>query len=529
MNRRELLKSTAALTATALPSLSAFLSLRADADELKPLGHPHPFDYAKLKGRARAMAGKPWQPPPTTLPKPIAGLDWDRWQSIRFRDGHSLWRDEHLDFQARFFHLGFTVRTPVHLFEVVDGRATEIAYDSAMFDYGKSGVKPGSLPADLGFAGFRLYYGDDFQRDVAAFQGASYFRAVGGEKQYGQSARGLAVDCGLPRPEEFPTFVAYWLERPAAGATSVTVYGLLDSASVTGAYRFILTPGDSFVMDIDTALYLRKPIERIGIAPLTSMFECGENDRRVAHDWRPEIHDTDGLQIWNGRGEWIWRPLVNPSAVHVNSFFDDNPHGFGLMQRDRNFDHYQDDGVFYDRRPSVWVEPKEDWGPGVVMLVEIPTADETSDNIVAFWKPKDPLQPGQEYRYAYRLSWGAHPPYQPPLGTTRATRTGLGGVVGQPRRYFSWRFAVDFAGGPLTDLPRDAKVEAVIEPSRGRVEIVSARPLDAINGWRAMFDLVPDDSSEPIDIRLYLRLDGKPLTETWLYQYTPPPVDQRQL
>lgn len=528
MNRRDLLKSTAALAAAGMPGAASFLSSAAYAAEVKPLGKPQPFDFASLKGHARAMAGQPWQKPSNVLPKPIAALDWDKWQSIRFKDEHSLWKDQDLNFQARFFHLGFTIRTPVHMYEIVDGKATEIAYDSAMFDYGKSGVKAGSLPPDLGFAGFRLNYRDDFVRDVAAFQGASYFRAVDGDKQYGQSARGLAVDCGMNRPEEFPIFVAYYLERPAKGENTVTVYGLLDSESVTGAYRFMMTPGETFVMEIDSALYPRKAIDRIGIAPLTSMFQFGENDRRVANDWRPEIHDTDGLQLWTGSGEWIWRPLVNPPGLRVNSFVDHDPRGFGLMQRDRNFDHYQDDGVFYDKRPSVWVEPKGGWGDGAVMLVEIPTQDETSDNIVAFWNPKQPITPGKEYLYAYRLSWGAANPYKPPLATTQATRTGLGGIIGQPRKYFSQRFAVDFAGGPLKTLSREARVEAVISASRGKVEITSARPLDAISGWRAMFDLVPDTSTEPIDLRLYLKQDGKPLSETWLYQYTPPPVAERK-
>jgi glucans biosynthesis protein len=528
MNRRDLLKSAAALAAAGMPGAAAFLTTAARAAEVKPLGKPQPFDFATLKGHARAMAGQPWQKPSNVLPKPIAALDWDKWQSIRFKDEHSLWKDQDLNFQARFFHLGFTIRTPVHLYEIVDGQATEIAYDSAMFDYGKSGVKAGSLPANLGFAGFRINYRDDFVRDVAAFQGASYFRAVDGDKQYGQSARGLAVDCGLNRPEEFPIFVAYYLERPAKGANTVTVYGLLDSQSVTGAYRFMMTPGDTFVMEIDAALYPRKAIERIGIAPLTSMFQFGENDHRVANDWRPEIHDTDGLQLWTGSGEWIWRPLVNPPTLRVNSFVDRDPRGFGLMQRDRNFDHYQDDGVFYDKRPSVWVEPKGGWGEGAVMLVEIPTQDETFDNIVAFWHPKQAIAPGKEYLYAYRLSWGAANPYKPALATTQATRTGLGGIIGQPRKYFSHRFAIDFAGGPLAGLSRDAKVEPVISASRGKIEITSARPLDAIKGWRAMFDLVPDASTEPIDLRLYLRLDGKPLSETWLYQYTPPPASERR-
>lgn len=528
MQRRELLRSAAAIAAAGFPVPALFLQ-SADAAELKPLGKPVPFDYAWLKGHAREIANAAYKPQPGTLPAPIAGLNWDQWQSIGFKPEHSLWHDQNLRFQARFFHLGFTIKSPVRLHEVVNGQSQELAYDSALFDYGRSGVKPGELPKELGFAGFRLNFHTDWVRDVAAFQGASYFRAVGGQKQYGQSARGLAVDCGQPYPEEFPNFIAWWLERPDKDSSTVTVYGLLDSPSVAGAYRFLLTPGDSFVMDIDAALYPRKPIERIGIAPLTAMYQFGENDHRMANDWRPEIHDVDGLQLWTGPGEWIWRPLVNPVGVRVNAYFDENPRGFGLLQRDHNFDHYQDDGVFYDRRPGVWVEPKGRWGKGSVMLVEIPTVDETFDNIVAFWNPLDKPKGGDELLIGYKLYWGAQAPSTPAAATVYATRTGIGGIVGQKRPYFSWRFAVDFAGGDLALLGEHAKVEPVIEASRGQVEITSARPLEAIGGWRAMFDLKPtDDSTEPINLRMYLRCDGQPLTETWLYQWTPPPPAERK-
>ncbi|WP_437231151.1 glucan biosynthesis protein [Planctomicrobium sp. SH661] len=533
MHRRDLLKSAATLLATSSFPISLLLGDRSAAAGLKPLGDPQPFSFDVLKAKARELAGKEYVAPPSTLPAPIAELDWDSWQSIRFKPEQSLWHGDDLSFEAKFFHLGFTIKTPVRMFEITDGKAQELAYDSDMFDYGKSGVHPGELPTNLGFAGFRLNFHPDMERDVAAFQGASYFRAVGGEKQYGQSARGLAINCGMPEPEEFPNFVAYYLERPAKESETVTVYGLLDSPSVAGAYRFLMTPGDTFVMDIDAALYPRKGVERLGIAPLTSMFQYGENDQRMDNDWRPEIHDTDGLQMWNGSGEWIWRPLVNPPGVRVNSYFDNNPKGFGLLQRDRDFDHYQDDGVFYERRPCVWVEPKpgpdgQGWGPGSVMLVEIPTPDETFDNIVAFWNPEQKLEPGKEASLGYKLYWGSKPPVSSPLATVRATRTGLGGIVGQPRKYFSWRFAVDFAGEIFSKLGENPKVEPVIEASRGEVEITSARPLwqvngEPVSGWRAMFDLKPtDDSTEPINIRLYLRSGGQPLTETWMYQWTPP-------
>jgi glucans biosynthesis protein len=286
-------------------------------------------------------------------------------------------------------------------------------------------------------------------------------------------------------------------------------------------------------MEVDAAIYPRKAIERLGVAPFSSMFQCGENDRRVANDWRPEIHDSDGLSLWSGAGEWIWRPLVNSAAVRVNSYFDENPRGFGLLQRDRDFDHYQDDGAYYERRPGAWVEPKPTaaggWGKGRVQLVELPTADETFDNIVAFWNPADKPQAGQELFFSYRLHWGSHPPFAPPLARVVATRTGMGGVVGRKRHYFSLRFAVDFTGGELATLDKCAEVEPVIDASRGRIEIASARPQDEIDGYRAMFDLRPtDDSTEPIDLRLYLRFNGKPLTETWIYQWTPPPAAERK-
>ena len=298
--------------------------------------------------------------------------------------------------------------------------------------------------------------------------------------------------------------------------------------------RFQIAPGGTQVMNVDTALYPRKPIERLGIAPLTSMFFYGENDRRGANDWRPEVHDSDGVSIWTGAGEWIWRPLVNPAQLHFNSYLDDNPRGFGLLQRDRDFDHYQDDGVYYDRRPSLWVEPKphqsNGWGKGAVQLVEIPTIDETSDNIVVFWNPLEKPKPGQELLFSYRLYWGTKMPFSPPLAQTIATRTGIGGTIGVKRQYFSWHFAVDFAGGELGALAKDAAVEAVITTSRGQTEHVTAHYVAEFNGYRALFDLKPtDDSVEPIDLRLYLRLGGRPLTETWIYQWTPPSVKERKL
>lgn len=493
------------------------------------LGSPQPFDAAWLKARARSLSSEPYVAPPSTLPPAIANLSWDQYQALQPRADHALWADQAGRFQLKFFHLGLFFKTPVRMHEVVGRQAQELAYDPAQYDFGKSGVDARKLPRDLGFAGFRVNFHTDWRSDVAAFLGASYFRAVGADKQYGLSARGLAIGTGAPEPEEFPVFTDYWFERPARDSDTLVVHALLDSPSVTGAYRFEVRPGATLVMDVEATLYPRRSLQRVGIAPLTSMYQHGENDDRMANDWRPEIHDSDGLALWTGGGEWLWRPLTNPAALRYSSFGDDNPRGFGLLQRDRDFDHYQDDGVFYDKRPCLWIEPREGWGAGSIDLVEIPTDDETNDNIVAYWNPAQKLEAGQERRFTYRMHWGAQPPVAPRTARVVATRTGIGGVVGRKRSYFSRRFAVDFAGGDLPLLPRETLLTPVITASRGEVEITSARPLHAIQGVRAMFDLkLTDASTAPVELRLFLSHKGQAMSETWTYQYTPPPPDQRR-
>jgi glucans biosynthesis protein len=505
VHRRKFLQSGAALAG--ICALPGFGSLARGADSPP---RKQPFDYAWLKGKARALAQKPFEPPPRSLPESLAALDWDRYQAIRYRPKNALWTKQSSNFRVEFFHRGLTFVEPVRMYEVANGVSEEIRYNPTWFDLSKSGVNGAMLPRDLGFAGFRVQFHTDWKRDVAAFLGASYFRAVGGDfLQYGLSARGLAIDTALNRPEEFPRFSDFWFVRPEENTMRLTVYALLDSLSVAGAYRFDIAP-----------------------AATLSMFLTAENDKRIDDDWRPEIHDSDGLAICTGSGEWIWRPLVNPGGVRVNSFVDENLRGFGLLQRDRNFDHYQDDGVYYERRPSLWVEPKNPagagWGKGAVQLVELPAPDETHDNIVAYWNPATKPQAGEEHLFTYRLYWGTKMPFEPALARVAATRTGIGGVVGQKRKYFSWRFAVDFAGGQLAALGKSEAVEPVITASRGEIEITSVRPLYEIGGLRAMFDIKPDDSAEPIDLRLYLRLDKQALSETWIYQWTPPAFKDRK-
>lgn len=517
LKRRDFLKGAAGLTVWG--ALSPWLTMSSQALAQDSISGT-PFTPEWLKEEARKMASKPFVPSARTIPPEVANLTWDQYNAITYDPKHSLWRDQKLAFQARLFHLGLFFKQSVTIHEVVDGVARVIPYSADLFDYGKTKFES-SLPHDLGFAGFRLHYQNDFDIDLLAFLGASYFRATSGTRQYGLSCRGLAIDTGMPRAEEFPHFVAFWLIRPKPGETNVTVHALMDCESVTGMYTFKVFPGYTVVMHVDATIFARKAVERIGIAPLTSMFQCAENDRRVGDDFRPEIHDSDGLSICTGAGEWIWRPLANPHYMRVNSYMDENPRGFGLLQRDREYEHYLDDWAFYHLRPSVWVEPIGHWGRGAVMLIEIPTGDETFDNVVAFWNPDRPVKAGDELNYSYRLHWCEKSPFRPPLAEVLATRIGIGGTVGQKRPYYSRKFVIDFVGGDLPMLSPKAQVEAVITASKGRVENVSARALRVITGRRAIFDLKPE-GTDPVDLRCFLRIGGATLTETWQYQWLPP-------
>jgi glucans biosynthesis protein len=390
-----------------------------------------------------------------------------------------------------------------------------VLYAPALFDM------PAASPAralgdKAGFAGFKVMNADR-RTDWIAYLGASYFRAADPFNQYGLSARGLALDTAVAGPEEFPSFTAFWLEHDAAG--ELIVYALLDGPSVAGAYRIVHRRSSAgLVQEIDTALHFRRGAARLGIAPLTSMYWYGQGDRPAAADWRPQIHDSDGLAIWTGAGERIWRPLANPPVVKVNAFLDRSPRGFGLMQRDRNFADYQDDGVFYDKRPSAWVEPLGDWGPGSVQLVEIPTAGEVDDNIVAFWTPAAPMKAGQSLAARYRLHWCDEDPALASLARVVATRSGEGGRPGQPVPPGRRKFVIDFAGPALAGLSRESGVVADVKLSAGQPIDSAAYPVaGAKDSWRLMFDYEAP-AKATLDLRATLRGAGAALTETWIYQ-----------
>lgn len=496
-------------------------------------GKPSSFSFELLKQRVAIMAQQPYTPPPRPAPDIVTKIDYDAQSHIRYRTDRALFHEGPGSFPATFFHLGEFFTKTVHHFRVEQGSAREIMYSPRYFDMPKDSIAR-KLPANAGFAGFRFQESRSDKdkpwqtNDWVAFAGASYFRAIGSLRQYGLSARGLALNTADIGPEEFPDFTEFYLE-PADNAKQVHVYALLDSPSAVGAYHFLMTRDEGVVMDIEVSLILRKDVNRLGLAPLTSMYWFSQYGKQTNLDWRAEVHDSDGLAIWAGSGERLWRPLNNPLAapdrVITSSFYDHaptGPKGFGLLQRDRDPEHYRD-GVRYEWRPSVWVEPKGNWGMGAVQLVEIPTDDEIHDNIVAFWVPAQPARAGNKYEYAYRLHWQANEPFFPDsIARTLATRIGRGGEPGKKRPQGVTKFMVEFGDGPFNGLPEGTKVIADITSSRGTISYVFTEPVPGEKSmWRGQFDLTAA-GKDAVELRMFLRDEkGRPLTESWVYQYWP--------
>jgi periplasmic glucans biosynthesis protein len=487
-------------------------------------GQPFAFSFDGLIERARKLATAPYKEPYRPAPDIVSRIDYEVHGKIHWKTSAALFGDLPAGYPVTFFHLGQFFQKSVKMHELRAGQAREILYSPEYFDMPADSIAR-KLPKDSGFAGFRLQEdkarADWKTHDWLAFLGASYFRAIGALEQYGLSARGIAVNTTVPgTPEEFPDFVEFYLEPALNEHEPVIVYALLDGPSICGAFRFACQRGTGVLMDVDSALFTRKDIAQLGITPLTSMYWFSENDRAYRVDWRPEVHDSDGLALWNGKGERIFRPLNDPTRVVTSSFYDKSPKGFGLLQRDRDYEHYLD-GVNYDKRPSLWVEPIGDWGEGAVQLVEIPTDDEIHDNIVAFWVPAAPAKAGSALRYRYRLHWLADEPY-PATNVARvfATRIGRGGEPGKARPKGVVKFVVEFAGKPIDTLPTSEKLTAKITASRGAVSYMFVEPVGTTKRWRAQFDVTPE-GKEPVELRMYLCNAKQTLSETWLYQLEP--------
>jgi glucans biosynthesis protein len=481
-----------------------------------------PFTIETVEEQARALLNQPYAQDTGTLPEILSQLNYDQYRDIRYKPDKSLWRNEDLPFQLQFFHRGFLFRDRVIINVIDGGKATPIAYSSELFDYGNNQFTE-IFPGTMGFAGIRILHPlrrDKHYDEIAVFLGASYLRAVGAGQAWGISARGLAIDTGMSKAEEFPIFREFWIEKPTKDSTTLTVYALLDSQNATGAYRFSIRPGLDLVMDVKARIFLRNAVDRLGIAPLTSMFFHGENTDRFMDDFRPEVHDSDGLLISMRNGEWVWRPINNPKRLRVSAFQGDDLHGFGLMQRDREYEHYQDLEAMYQLRPSAWVETVGDWGAGVVQLIEIPSDAEKYDNIVAFWVPAKPTAAGQDWSFEYKLHFMLDRSPELTGGKTIATRIGASGTdtLDARRR----KFVVEFTGDKLRALSADASVEPILSATSGRIKDPVVHKNQITGDWRLSFEFEPEPGQDPVDFRAYLKVGEEVLTETWLGQWNAP-------
>ncbi len=472
-----------------------------------------PFTPETVPNMARDLAAQAFSKPRIDVPEPFNKLTYDQYRDIRFRPEQSVWRGQGSDFELQLFALGYLYDVPVDLSLVENGKSRQLKADGKLFSIGPL-IGKGAEQAPYGFSGFRVHgplnRADVFDEYVV-FQGASYFRAVGRDQRYGLSARGLAIDTARPNGEEFPFFRGFWIEKPAQGARTIVIHALLDSASTTGAYKFAVTPGDTTTVDVDFTLYPRKAMAHVGLAPLTSMFRHGAAQNRLPLDYRPAVHDSEGLAILNGREERLWRPLTNPRMLQTSAFIDKDVKGFGLMQRDRDFNDYQDLEAHYERRPSLWIEPKGPWGEGYVELIEIPTDTEVHDNVVAYWKPAKPLEPGKTYTYGYRMHWGPSVPVA--WAGIKVVKTRLGNGTNPEQRLF----VIDFKGPALPELGGLPRAE--VAASAGSIANVVVQENPEIRGLRVSFEL-NSSGTDVVELRLGLKANDRQISESWLYRWT---------
>ena len=469
------------------------------------------FTFDTLLAEAKRRASVPYALQRSTLPAGLDKLSPEQYRSIHFNPNAAIWRAEQLPFRIELLRAGFNLQSAaVSVSTVQDGMAEDVVATPAMFEMGPTLPQLGKVSLPL--SGFRVRNPINSKKiwdEFLVFQGASYFRAVAEHLLYGLSARGLAINTAEPSGEEFPAFTHFWIERPAAHAGSLVIYALLESESTTGAYRFTVQPGLATVMDVELTLFPRAELHVVGIAPLTSMFLFDETNRGRLDDYRPEVHDSDGLQITSKSGEHIFRQLANPIKLQVSTFTAQPPQGFGLVQRSREQVDFQDFENLYERRPSAWIEPKGDWGPGAVELVEIPSGRESNDNIVAFWRPAQNLSPGHPVEFAYRITWLEEPALPKGLGKVVATRSGAS--LDGKRRVF----ILDFVGaGEKTD-----GLRLDLGASAGKISNVSLMSNGAMHGLRASFEMDPNDA-ELIELRLRIMRGDNPVSETWLYRWT---------
>ena len=481
---------------------------------VKPPAKPavtYPFTFDTLLEEAKRLAASAYAPQRNSPPTAIDKLSPEQYRSIHFNPDAGIWRAEKLPFRIELLRAAYNMPTSVNVATVEDGVAKDVVATPAMFQV--SGAMPAQLSkVSLPLSGFRIRSRINSNKvwdEFLVFQGASYFRAVAKNLLYGLSARGLAINTGEPAGEEFPAFTHFWIERPGPRANSIVIYALLESPSATGAYKFTVTPGVETRTEVELTLFPRTEMRVVGIAPLTSMFLFDETNRGRLDDYRPEVHDSDGLQITTKSGEQLFRPLANPLKLQVSAFTKEMPQGFGLVQRSRQQSDFQDFDAQYERRPSAWITPKGDWGGGAVELVEIPSGRETNDNIVAFWRPAQALTAGHAVQFAYDITWNDEPPLPKGLGKVIATRSGAS--IDRKRRVFM--LDIVGAGEKLDGLRLD------LSSSAGAISNATLVSNGELHGLRASFEIDPKDA-ELIELRLRVVRADTPVSETWLYRWT---------
>ncbi|WP_428299092.1 glucan biosynthesis protein [Hyphomicrobium sp.] len=514
-NRRRILAGAGAcaLLAAFAEEMLAASSAAAQEAPAPPVDETFAADH--VRKLAEELAAREFVKPRVELPEPFNALTAEQYRDIRFRPESSVWRGEGLGYEVALLPVGWLYDIPVDIWIVEQGKARSLKADSANFAIGPS-IQNAPAAAPFAFSGFRMsgaFATAEALNEFVSFQGASYFKAVGRNQPYGLSARGLAINTARPGGEEFPVFRAFWIEKPEAHATDVTIHALLDSESITGAYRFDVRPGAATEILVNAMLYPRRSLQHVGIAPLTTMYFHGPGQGRIEHDYRPAVHNSEGLAVVNGHGERLWRPLSNPKMLQTSAFVDKGLKGFGFVQRDRSFAGYEDLDARYELRPSAWIEPLASWGDGYVELIEIPISEEIHDNIVAYWKPSSGLEAGKKYNYAYRLTWGGDIPAVWSGAWVVKTQVGAG------RSADTTLFVVDFAG-PAIKEPREAPVADLAITSGQTLNLSIERHPD-IDGYRVKFELNAG-GTELVELRLGLKLAGQLISESWLYRWTKP-------
>lgn len=518
-------------TATPVPAKKPDTVTPASVKKPTLLTIPSESLFEVITARAKQLAANDYVADPEIAIDTLNNISYQDYRAIRFRQDHAIWKDQSL-YEVQLFHPGFLYKNPITINTVSnDGKVQKLPFKTDYYRYDSTAapleqeISAALGSTQLGHAGFRLHFplnNNEYKDEVAVFQGASYFRLVGPQQVYGISARGLAVDTALSSGEEFPVFKEFWLVKPTAEDTNIVLYALLDSLSVTGAYRFEISPSTNTEIKTQMQIFARKDIKKLGIAPLTSMFYHGENSTKFFDDYRPEVHDSDGLLMQSQDDKWVWRALNNPKQLSVTSFSYDNPKGFGLAQRDREFNNYLDTEAHYHARPSLWIEPLAPWGHGRVELVEIPTDTETNDNIVSYWVPEQPLKAGETLSFGYKMStFNAVLANQDKAHVLR-TRIGSAALPGEknPPPKSHRQFTVDFTGDTINNLSANIKLLANLSLNSGAVSDKTVQQLPNNQGWRVAFKIAPE-GDKPVDMRLSLTLRDKEVSEVWSYVWYP--------